>query len=525
MTSLRKEYSKSKKRNERIVSEAALRWLAENVIVINEKLDRKSVTRLIGSIQKFEDTFGPYKDRIPSIGGHLDAAESGLQLVITGKSSDHKTSNMLKQLSYLYSSLSDFFTRDLPVLLKARIFKVAKEQPDQRINALPTVTPDGGKHDLIVIRDSLANAIRPSVAEKKLLGKIYRSTKLPKLDANKIATELLALSFGDLEELTNIGKVPMVATPEEAEDVAELGAEEAAAPPAVPGEEAVAKENVTRGKAALTDFLQENNKAILYEMLFEQGVDVEKLKKMNQEIEKLRGITDRFGGKSTVIKAKVDELDSSINNLLTGDSKEGIISKVKQFFGGRPDIEKNMGDLYQQLRSFQQLWPQLKQRLGADIDPGAALDSVLDAERLPQIQKLLVQAMGKETKGGIDPTAFVQDLLKLSIDELDSFASGAPLTMDTKTTADLDNQNVVEPESTGADPAAAATGTAPTADASGAEAQAAVAGAKPAGTPAATPAAKQAVSRAILPGLAQKFGVEAAQLEKILAAFGHPIEG
>jgi len=213
MTLLREEFIKNKKEKENIVSEAAIDWLFTNVVIINEKLDRKSVSRLIDSIQKFESTFGPYKEKIPSIAKHLEAAELDLQMIITGKVNSNKTSNSLKQLSYLYSTFSNFFTRDLPILLKTKIFQVAKEKPKQPIDSLPSINQAGVKQDLILIRDALAHAMSPSKEEKKLLGKIYSSSSLPKLNVGKIASELLSLTYNDLEKLTEIGKVPMATTP------------------------------------------------------------------------------------------------------------------------------------------------------------------------------------------------------------------------------------------------------------------------------------------------------------------------
>lgn len=210
MKSLRQAYNTKKTRNSEIISEAALNWLARNVILINEKIDRSTVSRLIDNIQKFEETFGDYKDKLPTIANYLNSAETGLRLVITGQTTDKKTSNMLEQLTYLYSMFSDFFTRDLPVLLRTNLFDPAKENPDTRLNQLRIQT--AGRFETDTVRDALANALKPSKEERKLLGRIYRSTTLPKLNAEAIANEMLGLTYNDLEALTKVGKVPMAVT-------------------------------------------------------------------------------------------------------------------------------------------------------------------------------------------------------------------------------------------------------------------------------------------------------------------------
>lgn len=218
MNSLRQSYNIKKNHNSEIISEAAIKWLAKNVILINEKIDRSTVSRLIDNIQKFENTFGEYKDKLPTIANYLISAEAGLRLVITGQTTERKTGNMLEQLTYLYSTFSDFFTRDLPVLLRTNLFDSAKDNPDIHLNQLRIQT--AGRFDIGTVRDVLANALKPSIEERKLLSKIYRSTTLPKLNAEAIANEMLNLTYNDFETLTKVGKVPMAVTD------AETGAKE-----------------------------------------------------------------------------------------------------------------------------------------------------------------------------------------------------------------------------------------------------------------------------------------------------------
>lgn len=213
MFSLRQEYKRKQTIQEKVVTEAALAWLSKNVVIINEKIDRTTVSRLIDSIQKFEDTFGNFTDRLPIISRYISSAEEGLQQVITGKANDKKASAMLKKLTILYFTFSDFFTRDLPILLRAKIFEAPKANPDMRLDMIRNRGEVA--YEPYMVRDALANALKPTREEKKLLSKIYRSSLLPKLNSEEIANQLMTLTYNELEELTKVGKVPMVATQEE----------------------------------------------------------------------------------------------------------------------------------------------------------------------------------------------------------------------------------------------------------------------------------------------------------------------
>ena len=209
MSKLREEYRRQQELKNEAVNDAAFQWVQENVVLINEKINRSAVNRLINSIQKFENTFGPYKGRIPAIASILDGAEENLQSVITGRAGDKRASDMLEYLSYVYNTFSTFFGKDLPILLKTKTFSIPRNHRDIRLDSLRD--PEGSfKAD--VARKAFAHAINPTAEEKKLIGKILKSKNMPKMDAKKIAQQLMTLSFGDLEELTGIGRVPLVAT-------------------------------------------------------------------------------------------------------------------------------------------------------------------------------------------------------------------------------------------------------------------------------------------------------------------------
>ena len=210
MSKLREEYRKEQKLKTEIVGNAAISWVENNVVLINEKINRNAVNRLINSIQKFESAFGPYKSRIPAIASILDGAEENLQNVITGRAGDQRAADMLEYLSYVYNAFSTFFSKDLPILLKTKTFKVPRENKNVRLDSISD--PDN-QFKAEIVQKAFAHGIKPTKNELKLIGKILKSKNMPKLNAEQIAKELLSLSYTDLEGLTEVGKVPLVATP------------------------------------------------------------------------------------------------------------------------------------------------------------------------------------------------------------------------------------------------------------------------------------------------------------------------
>lgn len=218
MSQLRQEFKKAQQKKDEVVSEAALYWLKENVIVINEKINRSSVNRLISSINKFENTFGPYKSRIPEIAKILDGAESNLQSVLTGRAGDKRASDMLEYLSFVYNVFSTFFSKDLPVIMTTKLFAAPKMQPEVRLDS---ISDPEGAYNPEMIRKALAHGINPSSQERKLMSKILRIRNMSKLDGKKIARQLMSLSYNDLQDLTNVGKVPLVTTPKTEEELSE----------------------------------------------------------------------------------------------------------------------------------------------------------------------------------------------------------------------------------------------------------------------------------------------------------------
>lgn len=208
MSQLRQEYITNKENQDKIVTEAAEKWLENNVVIINEKINRNSVNRLVSSIAKFEETFQPFETKVPTITTIIDGCEENLQMVLMGKAGDKKTSEVLEYLSYVYNLFSTFFSKDLPIILKAKLFKIARENPEIRLDSLTR-----GGFNAEAAMKSFAHGITPSPEEMKLIGKILKAKNIPNIDAKQIASELMSLSYNDLVELGTVGKVPLTTTP------------------------------------------------------------------------------------------------------------------------------------------------------------------------------------------------------------------------------------------------------------------------------------------------------------------------
>lgn len=205
MSNIRKEYSEYKHFKEQIFMEAAEAWTEENVILINERLNRNAIYRLNSAIQRFDTKFGPYREKLPTIAKILNNAENGLHLVITGKIGSRSAAEMLQRMSIIYNIFSDFFSSDLKSLLRTPTFRISLAQPDIKINE---ITEEG--HDIRAARRCLAAALKPTEEERTLFRRAYKSFDMPTLDWNMAAKELCCLSSNELKELAGIEKTPIV---------------------------------------------------------------------------------------------------------------------------------------------------------------------------------------------------------------------------------------------------------------------------------------------------------------------------
>ncbi len=208
--SLRQEYNRSKIILQEVKKAEVKDWLNENVVFITERIDRVKIKRLINLMLKFDQKFGPFKDKIPGISSIVGDAENALQMALSGRLTDSKISEIFQRLSIIYALLSDFFANDLKLLLQTPAFKVPRSKPEIRLDSI-TDTGYSPKH----ITDTIVLTLTPSEEELAFLNKLYKGVTLPQLDRHNIANQMLGLSYKDLEGLCGIEQVPMAVVPDE----------------------------------------------------------------------------------------------------------------------------------------------------------------------------------------------------------------------------------------------------------------------------------------------------------------------
>lgn len=399
MSILRNELNKIKAEKEKYVSEAAIKWVEQNVILINEKLNRKGVKRLSDTIVKFDQDFGPFKTKIPAIASQLEDAENKLQLVVTGRANEQKASDMLKQLSYLYKVFSEFFSTDLPILLNTSIFAAAKQNPDVRLDSLQP--EEGFRFDPAIIRETFKNALEPSTEEMKLARKIYSNRSIPNIDSKNISAQLLALSFNELQNLTNIEKIPAISTGETTNESVSL------------------------------------NEQLLLE------VNVEKLRQLNNDMAKLEKTFQPFAEKLPVLNQLLDKMRDQMAQI-QNNAGAGAWDKIKTMFGG--GAQKSILSTHELFRNFKNAAVEIvKLMKGAPAD--VSFEELLDDEKLGGRAKNALDLLGKSVKPGlfgkgqIDPYVFQQEISKLTLDEIDSLARGIQLPNTDSVDPELENPN------------------------------------------------------------------------------------
>jgi hypothetical protein len=204
MSEIRKEHTNFKLLNEEKIKETEL-WLSENVIFLNEKIDRSTLHRLNSSITRFDEKFGPYRSKLPAIAKVLADAEKGLYVVITGNASKKSAGHMLERMSMLYNIFSDFFSRDLTTLLKTPVFRAACSSPEIALNAF-----EHPEHNHKMVKRCFVAALRPDRKEKDIFDRVYKNIPMPSVNWNEAAKQLMSLSVNELRNLSDIEKVPAV---------------------------------------------------------------------------------------------------------------------------------------------------------------------------------------------------------------------------------------------------------------------------------------------------------------------------
>jgi hypothetical protein len=441
---LRKELIKEKARKDKITNKAAYKWAEKNIILVNEKIDRRTVKRLSDAIIKFDQSFGPYKDKIPALAGNIERAEEGLNKVLTGRANDKKAKDMLARMSFLYSALSSFFGRDLPVILNTMMFAVPKENSDVRLDSLQA--PSGLTYDPTAIRDAFAHALSPNKDEQKLLGKIYKKKNIPLLDTNAVANQMLGLTYTELQDLANIEKVPMVATPEPE-----------AAPPA---EEEPQKESANHEKKKLLGEAP---------LLNEAGIDVQKFQQLAGSFEQIQKAVAPIADKAPETKRALDAIAATIRKTQKSQSA-GAWNKVKSLWGG--DVEADIVNIYDQFKDFTEVWPSMRALLGdksteeplitnneQNYDKKIEIQNIInDTKEI--LEKALKKSFFSGRKEKIDPETFATEMLNLSPDEIDQMVSSVKLP-DTATVIPTDQNTGEETEPTTGTTPTAPTGTTP----------------------------------------------------------------
>lgn len=203
MTQIRKEQKKFKLIYEEKVQ--TINWLENNAILITEGFDRSILHRLNSSISRFDQKFGPYKTRLPAIAKVLGDAEKGLYVVITGGTSKKSAAHMLERMTLIYNILSNFFGRDLHMLLKTPVFKTAMGMPDRALNMI-----DHPEHNQKMIKRVFIAALKPDKIEREVFDRVYKNIPMPSINWNEASRQLMGLCVNDLQELCGVEKVPAV---------------------------------------------------------------------------------------------------------------------------------------------------------------------------------------------------------------------------------------------------------------------------------------------------------------------------
>jgi len=435
-TQIRDEYKAYRQQKDRLITESALGWFEENVVLVNEQIDRSTVRRIISAITKFDETFGPFKSKISALASQIDAAEEALQKILTGKANDKKASDMLKRLSYLYSTFSRFFNSDLPVLLSSHLFLAPKENPDVKLNVLHS---DKAAYNASSIRDALKYALTPSKDEQKLINTIYSGRSMPLVDATLVANQLVGLSFNELKELTNIGKVPMIATPPPpaapAPEAPAAPAQEAVNPiqPAANQEEAVAPAETLNEE-------EDEAKPLDEAKLLDEAMSPEKIETLMAQLLKLQAAFAPYKDKMKAFNNTLRAINVKIAKA-RGEDK-GLWSKI-----WTPNVMRDVLNIYDMLKNFNTAWTSKVKPLLADypenwpvgfgkVTPeqkkAAKPEDLQHFEDISNaVEKMMVNELGRKSmfarKPVVPPADLVGELTNLSKAELDNTTKGLPV--------------------------------------------------------------------------------------------------
>lgn len=373
MVTLREEYSKHKAQKNKAVNEAAVGWVLENVVLLNETFNREALQRLQQSILKFDSTFAPFASKVPEVKKSLDDAVELMNRITMGEkitrndtrlklSEEEKESIkepatfMVKYMSILYNNLSRFFNKDMRALLDFPVFRKAAENPETPLRDL--VESDR-------MKKAILHALVPSPEVQAILKRMYRSMELPNLDYGQIAEELLNLSINDFKSLMHVDKVPLVASEPkvQATEVATGTNPKAPTSPQVQSAEGD------------DDFvLNEQEQELLKEI---GEIDVNQLNTVVKGIQKVQGIIKGFPELQKLNQDLEGLRAQALSTITQGGLRAGAKSK---------SIAATANMVYSFFDKIGDLWPKIK--------PLIPEDRPLAEEELNNIQTFLIRAQG-----------------------------------------------------------------------------------------------------------------------------------
>lgn len=226
MSSLKEEYALHKAQRALIIYKETKEQLESEVLIV-EKLDTATISSIVDAMNEVETALTPFFPKLKSVKAALDAAEAELMGLVSKSmvwNRDKKTSAMLGKALALYQGLSQFLANELTVLLKSRIFSKAKESPTAPVG--PQMIP--------MFKRSLKQDVAAGI-----LNKLFSSTNIPYINNDQLATELSTMTFAELKQLTEIGKMPTVLPQAEiqriATDAMQIGTQGSVAAPAEDG--------------------------------------------------------------------------------------------------------------------------------------------------------------------------------------------------------------------------------------------------------------------------------------------------
>lgn len=349
MVTLREEYSRQKAEKNKAINEAAIQWVLENVLLLNETFNREALQRLQSSITKFDSTFAPFAAKVPEVKASLDDATELMNRITMGEkvtrsdgrlrltdeekeSIKEPATYMVRYLSILYNNLSRFFNKDMKVMLGFPIFRKAMENP---------MTPLKDLAEANRMKRAMLHALVPSSEAQAILQRMYRSMDLPSLNYKQIAEELMNLSVNDFKDLTHVDKVPLVVSQEKSK---------------APAESVAPMEAATGTNPKAPPPLEED-------LLAEAG-GLEQAGAMAGEIGRLIAILGQLpqlGG----TKAAADNVRKQLLRMAANPADKALQKQGKDILATAQSVQKYFGDLGT-------LWPQVKNLMpeaGQNLEP------------------------------------------------------------------------------------------------------------------------------------------------------------